>query len=220
MLRRPRCSLNLRRMRNQQGELNNGAVITAAQAAAVKGLYARGVGQAVIAVYVGVTKANVWAIVNRKSWESVPPDLDFPLPPPPEERTHKWCPNCEQSKPLTDFAKSKNRAYKVGAHCRPCKRTITHVASRRLRTRALKRLGGKCACCGESRYEFLAFDHVNGDGSTHRKSVSPRKLVRIVAEGRSSGIQVLCHNCNCARGFYGYCPHSRENIARGDLTPA
>lgn len=23
------------------------------------------------------------------------------------------------------------------------------------------------------------------------------------------GFRVLCHNCNQARGFYGYCPHEK-----------
>jgi hypothetical protein len=23
------------------------------------------------------------------------------------------------------------------------------------------------------------------------------------------GYRVLCHNCNLARGFYGYCPHEK-----------
>jgi len=22
--------------------------------------------------------------------------------------------------------------------------------------------------------------------------------------------RVLCHNCNAARGYYGYCPHERD----------
>ena len=22
--------------------------------------------------------------------------------------------------------------------------------------------------------------------------------------------QVLCHNCNMSKGFYGYCPHEKE----------
>lgn len=27
--------------------------------------------------------------------------------------------------------------------------------------------------------------------------------------GYPKGFRVLCHNCNMAIGFYGYCPHSR-----------
>ena len=32
------------------------------------------------------------------------------------------------------------------------------------------------------------------------------KILR--ARGFPLGYRVLCHNCNLARGFYGYCPHS------------
>lgn len=31
----------------------------------------------------------------------------------------------------------------------------------------------------------------------------------LLARPRRS-IRVLCHNCNCAHGFYGYCPHEKE----------
>jgi hypothetical protein len=27
--------------------------------------------------------------------------------------------------------------------------------------------------------------------------------------GWPEGYRVLCHNCNSARGLYGYCPHER-----------
>jgi hypothetical protein len=27
----------------------------------------------------------------------------------------------------------------------------------------------RCACCGESRFEFLTLDHVNNDGKHHRR---------------------------------------------------
>jgi hypothetical protein len=28
--------------------------------------------------------------------------------------------------------------------------------------------------------------------------------------GYPKGFRVLCHNCNSARGLYGYCPHKRR----------
>lgn len=39
---------------------------------------------------------------------------------------------------------------------------------RRMRLEALQAYGGKCACCGESNVEFLAIDHINGNGNKHR----------------------------------------------------
>ena len=83
-----------------------------------------------------------------------------------------------------------------------------------LRDRVLAAYGHECECCGENRKEFLALDHVDGGGKKHRDSL-----------GVSGGcgfhnwleknnyppiIRILCHNCNCALGFYGYCPHEKE----------
>jgi hypothetical protein len=79
---------------------------------------------------------------------------------------------------------------------------------RQERMEVLQHYGGKCACCGEHRYEFLAIDHINGGGTKHRKETKNRPLHKTLkAEGYPSGYRVLCHNCNSAYGYYGYCPH-------------
>lgn len=73
--------------------------------------------------------------------------------------------------------------------------------------------GGKCVCCGEDRFEFLSFDHVNGGGNEHRRQVHGGSgfVDWIYRNGFPSTLQVLCHNCNMAKGFYGYCPHQKGN---------
>ena len=81
---------------------------------------------------------------------------------------------------------------------------------RRVREEVLTAYGGKCTCCGEMIMEFLALDHINGvtqdQRATERKSGISWYL-RLRREGYPNHIRVLCHNCNMARGFYGYCPH-------------
>lgn len=75
----------------------------------------------------------------------------------------------------------------------------------------LAHYGGKCACCGETQKEFLGIDHKDGGGSKHRKATSYARshICRwLVSKGFPSNFQVLCHNCNLAKGFYGACPHS------------
>lgn len=68
--------------------------------------------------------------------------------------------------------------------------------------------GHKCACCGESRSEFLAIDHVNGGGGKERKTKSTRQIAnRIIKERFPPEFRILCHNCNLSIGWYGYCPH-------------
>lgn len=67
----------------------------------------------------------------------------------------------------------------------------------------------KCACCGERELKFLAIDHKNNDGAAHRRAVGPSSAVYkwIVENGFPDGFQILCHNCNMAKGIYGECPH-------------
>lgn len=67
--------------------------------------------------------------------------------------------------------------------------------------------------CGENTYEFLAIDHVNGGGNQMRKNkVHPdgyQFLKWLIEKGFPSDFQLLCHNCNMAKGILGYCPHEK-----------
>jgi hypothetical protein len=76
--------------------------------------------------------------------------------------------------------------------------------------------GGQCACCGESQREFLAVDHINGGGDEHRRQVrsgGSNMIDWLINHDFPSGFQILCHNCNQARGYYGRCPHQRDEEA-------
>lgn len=53
----------------QEGELNNNAKVTRKQVMQVLTLYDNGHTQATIARKTGINRANVWAIVHRKSWQ-------------------------------------------------------------------------------------------------------------------------------------------------------
>jgi hypothetical protein len=81
------------------------------------------------------------------------------------------------------------------------------------RLEAITRYGGKCACCGEDRYEFLALDHVNNDGAAHRKEIRRASIYTWLKRNnypQDGRFQLLCHNCNLAKAFYGQCPHVAE----------
>lgn len=78
------------------------------------------------------------------------------------------------------------------------------------RIEALEHYGGKCFCCGETLYEFLAVHHIDGGGNKHRKSLgygSGDFCRWLKKNGWPEGYRTSCHNCNSALGFYGYCPH-------------
>lgn len=70
----------------------------------------------------------------------------------------------------------------------------------------------KCACCGEREIKFLALDHINGGGGKERRetrSKGGQKTYRLLRKNNyPTGYQILCHNCNMAKGFWGECPHN------------
>lgn len=79
------------------------------------------------------------------------------------------------------------------------------------RFEAIMHYGGKCACCGESTYEFLCLDHSNGGGNQHRKEVKASALPAwLRRNGYPDGFRVLCHNCNFATTGGKTCPHQEE----------
>lgn len=86
------------------------------------------------------------------------------------------------------------------------------IKAKEMRKQIIQHYGGKCVCCGETQYEFLAFDHKNGGGNIHRKAIKHAQggvawLRWIIKNNYPDILQLLCHNCNMAKGFYGYCPH-------------
>jgi hypothetical protein len=86
--------------------------------------------------------------------------------------------------------------------------------SDRLRQHVLAAYGHRCACCGETAAEFLAVDHVEGRGGEELKhlGVSGRGFYLWLKRRGfpRDRFRLLCHNCNSARGLYGYCPHERN----------
>ncbi len=73
----------------------------------------------------------------------------------------------------------------------------------------------KCSCCGEKTIEFLGIDHIYGGGNKHRKLLKSKGTTLYLWLKKNNypkGYQVLCHNCNLAKGYYGECPHKRSNV--------
>ena len=134
---------------------------------------------------------------RRLVWEGkICPDCGSPLVPPAWRGS--WKHRC------VDCQKKHRKAYRV---------RIYKEFFKRIKEEALEVYGSKCRCCGEATPEFLAFDHISNNGAAHR---------RILPKGSQGGyrlahwlkrhnwpsyIQLLCHNCNCAKAWYGVCPH-------------
>lgn len=94
-------------------------------------------------------------------------------------------------------------------------RTKAKKYYRALRVEVITHYGGKCVCCGETTLQFLVLDHKNGGGSAHRRSIGGGSKTYNWAkkQGYPKILQILCANCNTAKGMYGKCPH--KILAKG-----
>lgn len=149
----------------------------------------------------------------------------------------KICCVCKKEKPVSEFHKDKHTPDGYRYSCKACfmERYYSTEKSResmrkwraenplkrllgrrRKRIDTIQKLGGKCECCGESRLEFLAVDHIT---PIHRHKINERSnhsgddlINQVIASGYSKEkFRVLCHNCNSAIGWYGYCPHKHPD---------
>jgi len=87
-------------------------------------------------------------------------------------------------------------------------------SNRRLTNEVIDSYGGKCACCGETRKEYLSIDHISGNGRKHKREIGAedsKEFYRWLRQNNyPEGFQVLCFNCNCGKGNYSVCPHDKE----------
>lgn len=91
-------------------------------------------------------------------------------------------------------------------------RELARGYNKKVRLAAIAAYGGKCECCGEDRFEFMAIDHINGGGIQHRKQLgwSGNSIAKWLKKNDyPEGFRILCHNCNLALGFYKQCPHKK-----------
>ncbi len=94
---------------------------------------------------------------------------------------------------------------------------------RRLRYEKCKALtfafyGAVCTCCGESNVGFLTIDHINCNGSQHRKQSRFNDGIYswLIKNHYPPEFRVLCYNCNSGRAKYGgICPH--QLVAEGKV---
>lgn len=155
----------------------------------------------------------------------------------PSMETVLKCSTCNQMKPTSEFHTCKSWKRGFAYKCKDCIREYkqkpdvrkrlnerergyraegkSKLARRNRRIEAIKKLGGKCECCGEDRIEFLAFDHIDGLRGRGIKrnggDAADALALRIRREENpESTFRVLCHNCNSSLGFYGYCPHKTK----------
>lgn len=68
--------------------------------------------------------------------------------------------------------------------------------------------GRECSCCGEKEITFLSIDHIDGNGTKHRKKIQNGTYRWLVRNNFPKEFQTLCFNCNWGRyKNKGICPH-------------
>jgi len=146
----------------------------------------------------------------------------------------KICVDCSQDKPVTEYYKQTGQLDGLKHSCKSCsdnKTTEWRLLNRaewnaknkayrdRIRAEVLAHYNNECACCQEGHSAFLGVDHIEGGGRQHRKTLKGTSFYKWLIEKLfPAGFQVLCHNCNMAKGFYGVCPHVTEKRALDSLS--
>jgi len=127
------------------------------------------------------------------------------------------CSGCNA--PLTDDNRYAIHKRKGIRFCKECwgnthTRATSHdyniARQRRQKEEIIAAYGGKCQCCGETTLEFLTVDHINNDGAAHRRQIGRGLYGWLKKHGfPQDNFQLLCMNCNFAKGRYGRCPHQK-----------
>jgi hypothetical protein len=118
----------------------------------------------------------------------------------------KRCCTCKELKEVKEFHKYGKVVY---WKCKPCWNKYTAIIRKQERDKVLEHYGRKCSCskCPETKEEFLTIDHIQGKGHRHRKKIGGHINKWLIKNNFPLGFQVLCFNCNSAKGIYGMCPH-------------
>jgi hypothetical protein len=122
------------------------------------------------------------------------------------------CTHCKQGLAESEFYPDRIGPGGLQSRCRTCTRHASLARLRAARRAALIQYSAgdvRCRCCGESEEKFLALDHINGSGPRHptRRGGGNSFYGWLQKHGFPPGLQVLCHNCNCATGRNRECPH-------------
>lgn len=65
----------------------------------------------------------------------------------------------------------------------------------------------RCICCGINGKQFLTLEHIGGGGNKHRKEIGKGSKINwwLLQHNLPKGFEILCWNCNCAKGMHGFC---------------
>ena len=75
--------------------------------------------------------------------------------------------------------------------------------NRRIRMKAIDKLGGKCVVCGITNMTILTIDHINNDGAIERIKLDEcqirNKIINSDLKEINKSYQCLCHTCQLVK---------------------
>lgn len=136
---------------------------------------------------------------------------------------NSWCKRCHNKKSTQNYYRyKKENPEKLRQNANKWRKNnlerAKELAKKSWKNRRLKVLRyysngiPKCVCCGEDKYEFLSIDHIDGNGLKLSRELGYGRgglMNWIIRNNYPKGFQILCHNCNFAKGHYGQCPHKK-----------
>lgn len=124
----------------------------------------------------------------------------------------KYCYGCKELKLSEEFYGNKYTSTGLSVYCKLCTAKRARI---RYKETVLDWYGPECACCGELEHDFLTVDHINGRDKNNPQPPGNGLYRWLIAHSFPSEYQILCWNCNSAKGVYGKCPHQ----ARTAISP-
>lgn len=139
----------------------------------------------------------------------------------PSRPNRKTCEHCKQRGVESRARRAAAGLCICGKHPvvegkRTCQACSDYKAAlgREIRERAFQGYGGRCVCCGEDDINTLELDHVNNDGSSHRKELGgagASTYAWAIDNGFPDRLQLLCGSCHRAKTRLGDCSY-RQSI--------
>ena len=115
------------------------------------------------------------------------------------EKTHsdssKFCPRCDETKPLQDFYPKKSTGY-VSCYCKKCTNLQSKERQWKFKKRCLEYKGGKCTECGYDR-SIAALDFHHSDPDAKEFGISQLRFhVFEAVKQELDKCVILCSNCH------------------------
>ena len=121
----------------------------------------------------------------------------------------KQCDICKQVLPVDKFHLNGGKNPTRRSTCHKC---CGDRYRAQVKLQVFGAFGYKCACCGENNPYFLTLDHKipHENGHPYRNGLNKEQIYTecIKDEFDPEKYQLLCMNCNFAKGIFGACPHA------------